>query len=228
MSTIAESPTASPASRNVNLRTFLAGGTATTALIAGAVIVFASLATYVAFNELSGGEEADSTATVPAQRLAGAPEAAAAGAGGAPAAVAATPAAPTAIAPAPAPPLASELLVAEGPPAGNPGDPDVIRTVDPRTSQGDAMPQTGALGGAVSGLEGTTGNLGLDAPLGDLTRPITGPLDETLNDTLNNVGGLLGNPDLGDQVTTGLSQTTGALLGPGGLTDQILGGLQGK
>jgi hypothetical protein len=223
MNTIAESPTASPPPRNVNLRTFLAGGTATTALIGAAIVLFASLATYVAFNGASGADEADSTATVPAAQPAGAPEAAAAGAGGAPAAVAAVPAAPTAIAPAPAPApaLATELLVAER--RGNGGDdPSVIRTTNSGTAEGMPAQQTGALGGTVNGLEGATGELGIDAPLGEAFRPITGPLDETLNDTLNNVGGLLGNPDLGDQVTQGLNQTTNALLGPGGLTDRLL------
>ncbi|MGH2954747.1 MAG: hypothetical protein ACRDK9_12185, partial [Solirubrobacterales bacterium] len=43
------------AARRVNLRVFLAGGTATAALIAGAVIVFIALATYVAFEGLPGG-----------------------------------------------------------------------------------------------------------------------------------------------------------------------------
>jgi hypothetical protein len=224
MSTIAESP-AAPAPRNVNLRTFLAGGTATTALIAGAIILFASLATYVAFDQLGGGEEADSTATVPAVEPAGAPEAAAAGAGGAGAAVAATPAADTAVAPAP-------VIVASTPQVPDPtrdggpsGDPDVVRTLDPPNSPtGTPAAQTGALGGTVTGLEGTAGELGITAPLGDLAKPISGPLDETINDTLNNVGGLLGNPDLGDQVARGVNETTAALLGPGGLADRLLNG----
>ena len=38
-----------------NLRAYLAGGTATTALIAAAILVFGSLAAYVAFNGLPVG-----------------------------------------------------------------------------------------------------------------------------------------------------------------------------
>jgi hypothetical protein len=225
MSTIAETPPAPTTVRAVNTRAFLAGGTATTALIAGAIILFASLATYVAFNASGGGEEADSTATVPAGRFAGAPEAAANSAGRAPADVAATPAAPTAVAPPPAPVVIASTQTV--PPSKRvPTETVGVTPADPppHVPAGTPAQQTGALGGTVGGLENATGNLGLDAPLGDLTRPITGPLDETLNDTLNNVGGLLGNPDLGDQVTSGLNQTTNALLGQGGLVDGLLNG----
>ena len=226
MSTIAH-PASTPASRNVTLRTFLAGGTATTALIACAIVLFASLATYVAFDQLGGGggEVADSTATVQAVQAAGAPEAAAAGAGDAAVAVAATPAAETAVAPAPVVVAAVPDPAAATAPADEPqGGPEVVH-VDPQGPAVDGpAAQSGALGGTVTGLEGAAGELGITAPLGDLARPVTDPLDETLNDTLNGVGGLLGNPELGDQVARGVNETTAALLGPGGLTDRLLGG----
>jgi hypothetical protein len=53
------------------------------------------------------------------------------------------------------------------------------------------------LGNTVSGVENTAGGLGLDLPLTDLTGPVTGPLDQTLNDILNQVAPSLGQPRLG-------------------------------
>jgi hypothetical protein len=44
------------------------------------------------------------------------------------------------------------------------------------------------LGGTVGALEETAGGLGIDAPLGDLTGPITDPLDRALNDVLDQRG----------------------------------------
>ena len=85
--------------RKLNLRAFLAGGTATAALIAAAVVVFGSLAAYVAFDGAPVRSDDPPAASV----TVGAPQAAAATLGRAPRVVAATPAAPTAIAPAPAP-----------------------------------------------------------------------------------------------------------------------------
>jgi hypothetical protein len=215
MNTSAESRTSPKQLRNGNLRGLLAGGTAGTALIAGAIVLFAALATYVAFNESGDSGETDSSATVSAGAVAGAPEAAAAAGGAAAAsAVAASPAAPTAIAPAPVTASAqgspgatdartglAEIPVIRGGPGSEPG----------------AGPAggSGTLGGSVNELDNATADLGLDLPLDDATRPITDPLDQTLNDTLNGVGGVLGNPDLGTQVTDGLNRTTNAILGPG-------------
>ena len=85
--------------RRLDLRAFAAGGTVTAALIAAAVIVFGSLAAYVAFNGAPVRSDAPPTDSV----TVGAPKAAAATLGRAPRVVAATPAARTAIAPAPAP-----------------------------------------------------------------------------------------------------------------------------
>ena len=64
MSTIAQ--TKPRPGRNFNLRAFLGGGTATTALIAAAVVVFSSLAAYVAFNgvPIGGSDEDSSSITV--------------------------------------------------------------------------------------------------------------------------------------------------------------------
>ena len=223
MSAITDSqPTAA---RHANLRALLAGGTATIALIAGAVIVFVALAAYVAFDGLPGGgdEEQGADTVFVGEPTAGAPEAAAAALGAAPAAVAAAPAAPTAVAPPPgAAPTGPATSTAPSPvasPGGNGGNgSSAVTTPSTPSSQGE-----GALGGPVSDLEDTTDSLGLDVPLQEVTDPITGPLDQNVNDALNNVGGLLGNPNLGNQVTQGLNNIGGKLLGPGGLTDQLLG-----
>ncbi len=92
-------------STNFNLRAYIAGGAATVALIAAGVIVFGSLAAYVAFNGLpvGGGDHAGSSVAVQANASAGAgaPANAAATFAATPAAVAATAAAATAVAPAP-------------------------------------------------------------------------------------------------------------------------------
>ena len=85
--------------RNFGLRAYLAGGTATSALIAGAAIVFLSLAAYVAFNGLGAGADTARKHDAVVIGSGGAPSAAAAAAaaaGRAAGAVAATPAARTA------------------------------------------------------------------------------------------------------------------------------------
>src|ERR687891_872878 len=97
-------PETRPRARNhFNLRAYLAGGAATTALIAAAILVFGSLAAYVAFNGLPVGGEEDGAGELVIDESLGAPEAAAATAAAAAAAgaVAATAAAPT---PVPLPP----------------------------------------------------------------------------------------------------------------------------
>ncbi len=227
MSTIAS--TQPPARRRFNLRAFLAGGTATAALIAAAVIVFGSLAAYVAFDgaPVRGDDPPTDTVTV------GAPHAAAATLGRAPRVVAATPAAPTAIAPAPAPTPAPAAAAAAGVVAGTPGaelapgttivapgtDPAVPSTtespvapttptapapVESDTSTGTGSSGSGTLGGAVDQIDQVTGG-GLG--LGEATDSVTGPLDNTVdqvNDTLNNVA-----PGLGDQVNDTLDGVLG-------------------
>jgi len=214
------------AARELNRRAFLAGGAATSAMIAGAVVVFASLAAYVAFNGLLGaGDDAGAESTVQV-RPAGAPQAAAAAAGGAPAAVAPAPAAPTPAAPAPAvaaTPGTGTTAAPEGALGGSGAPPTTVET-STGTPVSVAPPATptepGPIGGAVDDLDNAATNLGVDLPLNEATSGLTGPLDETLNDSLNGVGGLLGNHQLGNQVTGALN----GLLGQGGLTDQLLGG----
>ena len=201
-------------SRNANLRTYLAGGGATAALVAAAVTVFLGVAAFVGFNGIPFGADEGAGATV--NLAAGAPEAAALAAAPTAGAVAAAPTAPSAAA-------LAEILAALPPGAPIPGLPGITTTgtgtgtlppgvIDP-PDDGPA-PTPGALGNAVSGLEDTAAGLGLDLPLGDLTDGVTGPLDKTINDTLNNAGGGLGNPKLGNQVNGTLNETTNGLLNP--------------
>jgi hypothetical protein len=216
MSAIAETP-ASTASNGVNTRAFLAGGGATTALIAAAVIAFLSVAALVAFNGLPiGGGDANSGSVqvgeVPATG-ANAPELAAGALGGAAGAVAATPAAPTAVDPT--------LIPGFGGP-GVPGAPAILPGSGAPSVPGTGTAGSGALGGTVGGVEDTAGNLGLDVPLDDATSGLTGPLDQTVNDTVKNVGGALGNPNLGNQVGGAVDNVTDGLLGPKGAVDQLL------
>jgi hypothetical protein len=213
MSAIAETPSGT-ASNSVNTRAFLAGGGATTALIAAAVIAFLSVAALVAFNGLPiGGDDADAGSVqvgeVPATG-ANAPELAAAALGDALGAVAATPAASTAVDPTQIPGFAGS--------GGAPAVPGAPGTV-PGGSGAPRVPGTGStgsevLGGTVGGVDNTAGNLGLDLPLNDATNGLTGPLDQTLNDTLNNVGGAAGNPNLGNQVGGAVNNVTNGLPEP--------------
>lgn len=217
MSAIAETPS-STASNGVNTRAFLAGGGATTALIAAAVIAFLSVAALVAFNGLpigGGGADAGSVQVgeVPATG-ANAPELAAAALGDAPGAVAATPAASTAIDPTQIPGFAGS-----GGAPGVPGAPGTVLGGSGAPSvAGSGSSGSGVLGGTVGGVEDTAGNLGLDLPLNDATNELTGPLDQTLDD----VGGAAGNPNLGNQVGGAVDNVTNALPGPTGAVDQLV------
>jgi hypothetical protein len=219
MSAIAETP-ASTGSNGVNTRAFLAGGGATTALIAAAVIAFLSVAALVAFNGLPiGGGDADS-ATVQVGEVpttgANGPDAAAAAAAGAPGAVAATPAAATAVDPTLIPGFAGAGSGLNGAGTGT--------GTLPGGSGVPTVPGTGSgvLGGTVGGVEDTAGNAGLDVPLNDIAGGLTGPLDQGVNDTLNNVGGAVGNPNLGNQVGGAVNNVTNGVLGPKGAVDELL------
>ncbi len=211
--------------RNTNVRAYLAGGGATAALIAAAVVVFLGVAAFVGFKGMPFG--ADDTPGAPVNLAAGVPEAAATAAAPTADAVAADPATPSAAA-------IAEILAALPPGATFP-IPGISPTTPGFDGDGPNGPGVdtpgipgvpaapGTLGNTIDGIENTAGNLGLDLPLGDLTDGLTGPLDKTVNDAVNGVGGLLGDPKLGDKVTGSLNETTNGLLGQGGLTDSLLG-----
>jgi hypothetical protein len=208
-------------SRNGNLRAYLAGGGATAALVAGAVVVFLGVAAFVGFNGLPFGADESPAATV--NIAAGVPEAAAAAAAPTAGAVAEDPATPSAAAIdeilASLPPGASGTTIpglSETPGFGGNGPGG---TIPPGTTPPGTTP--GALGNTVGGLENTASDAGINLPLDDLTKGITQPVDKAVNDTLNGVGGALGDSQLGDKVTGAVNNTTNGLLGPGGLTDSL-------
>lgn len=201
-----------------SLRAYLAGGGATTALIAGAVVAFLAIAALVAFDGLPFADGDASGEVQIAEVPTGAPETAAVALGGAGAAgaVADAPATGSALAPAPGSALETGgpgSIGGSGSPIGDddapPADPE---SEDPTPAPDGGGGSQGPLGGTVDNLEQSAGNLGLDLPLNEVTGGLTRPLDRTLNRTLNDVGGLLGNPKLGDQVSSGVNGLTGGLL----------------
>ena len=212
------------APRNPNVRAYLAGGGAATALVAAAVVVFLGVAAFVGFNGLPFGADEAPDATV--NLAAGVPEAAATAAAPTADAVAVEPATPSPAAIAEilaSLPPGTTLAAAPGLPPGTPGV-NPTSHGGPGAPDGGGVPTTpGVLGTTVGGVENAAGNLGLDLPLTDVSKGLTGPLDKTIKDAGNGAGGLLGDKKLGDKLTGGLSNATGDLLGPGGLTDSLLG-----
>jgi hypothetical protein len=191
-----------------NLRAYLAGTGATGALIAGAVIAFLTVGALVAFDgSIFGGDDASGSVSLADQPGGTAPESAAAALGAGPGGVARTPA-------------GGAVLAAVFPGAG--GGAGSSGTGPGGTAPGTDGPGTppttppasggGALSGVVQDLDETTSGLGLP-PLSQTTGPLTDQLDNTVNDTLNNVGGLLGNPNLGDNVSNGVRDLSDGLLG---------------
>jgi len=206
-----------------NLREYVAGTGATGALIAGAVIAFLSVGALVAFDGLPlGGDDADGSLSLTDQAGSEAPEAAAIALGATPDAVAATPAGGTVVAAI----LPGGVRVGPGfvPGAGSGTGTGTGGGENPTTP---TTPGSGGSTGAVSGLvddvDETTSGLGLPS-LGDTTRPLTDEVDQALNDTLNNVGGAVGQPNLGNDVSDTLRGLTDGLIGREGLTEQLLGG----
>jgi hypothetical protein len=232
MNTIATEQPSSVANRtplrgkNFNLRAYFAGAATTAALIVAGVIIFGSLAAYVAFNgvPVGGGDGANDSVAV--QAAAAAPQSAAAALGAAPGAVAATPATATAIAPAPGT-VAGSAPGATGPGATSPtGTTPPIGTTPTGTAPTGTPPATttpgsdssgstssGPAGSAVQGLQDAAAGAGVDLPLTDATNGVTGPVDHTVQGTLNGAGVPLGNPQLGQQVGGGLTQITDQVLG---------------
>ena len=195
-------------SRNFNLRAYLAGAGATTALIAGAIVVFTSLATYVAFNGLpiGSGNENASQLTISASEVttprAGRLLARAASA------VAATAAAPTATAAG-----GANGTAGSGPGAGPGGGetqtptgvPPTGTTVDPTVSPNGTAP-TGGGSGPVSGAVGEVSNA-TGLPLSGPTSGVTQAADEALG----NLGQGLQDNHAGQSATNAVNGLTGSL-----------------
>ena len=191
-------------------KAYLAGTGATSALVAAAVVSFFALAGLFTVNGFPGGLSSTEGDTVLVAPGSDAPEAAAAAAAAAPGAVAATPAdrvvggaGVSAAGGAGAGESGGTLGGATAPGGGaTPGSgtaPDA--TVPTGSSPSAPAPapapgtstQQGPLSDTVSGVEGTTeGATGLDVPLTETTQPLTDQLDQTVQDTGDTVGGLLG------------------------------------
>lgn len=200
-----------------NLREYLAGTGATGALIAGAMIAFLAVGALVAFDGFPlGGGGADGSVSLAEGPGSQAPEAAAVALGATPGAVAARPAGGTVLAAI----LPGGIPVGPGVNGGGP-------TGTGPTGGGDAPGtptdpgSSGALSGLVEDVDETTGGL---PPLSPTTGPITDQLDHTVNDTLNNVGGALGQPNLGDNLNDTVRNLGNGLVGREGLTGSLLGG----
>jgi hypothetical protein len=171
-------------------RVYIAGTGATAALVAAVTVVLLSLAALVTFEGLPGGsgEPEDGSVFVGPG----------AGGGTARAAAAALAAAPGAVAAAPVP-------VGAGPGAGRGGDSPVVDGVaPPDTPDAPAVPSPpeggsdgvvpspgtshgGPIGGVVDDVDETAGGLGIDPGLGEATDPITGPVDQALDENLPGV-----------------------------------------
>jgi hypothetical protein len=201
--------------KSVNARAFAAGSGVTAALVAAAIVVFASVAVYVGFEGMpfGSGDSADSTVSLQS----GAPQAAALAAGVTADAVAADPADPT-------PAARAEILAAlppgatDGPGPGGPTDDPPITgggsgpgPVDPVDPVDPGTP--GPIQGTIGGVDDAAGGLGPDLPLSELTDPVTQPVDDVVGGTLNNVGNGVGAGNLGDNVNGTLNGVTGGLLG---------------
>jgi hypothetical protein len=185
-----------------NLRAYLAGTGATGALIGGAAVVFLSALAFVAFNGFSfpssGDESSISLSSQQPARIGQAPIAAANAVGPGAGAVAAT---PTAVG---------------GPSSSGPG----------ATAPGSGPGSTGETpnGGSSSGgpISGVVGDVDSATPrglpnVGDATDPVTGPVDDAVGNTLNQAGGAVGNPHLGDQVNDTVKGITDGVVGNNGL-----------
>lgn len=196
-----------------NLRAYLAGTGATGALIAGALVAFLTVGALVAFNGFPlGGDDADGSVSLADQPGGQAPESAAAALGATPGAVAATPAGGTVLAAI----LPGGIGIGPGGPIGGTGPGGGTGGGDNPTTPVDPGGGSGVVGGAVEDVDGSTGGLGLP-PLGPATSGVTDQADQALNNTLDNVGGAVGQPNLGNDVNDTVNGVTGGLLGNGGL-----------
>jgi hypothetical protein len=248
MSALAHTQSArSPSHLRAHLSAYLLGGGATTALSAGALVVFLSLATFVAFQGLPlGGSSDDAGAAYLGANATAAPTAAAAALGGAHAAVAKNPV------------PGSRAGGFGGGVSGRSGGGSSGNGASGRSGGGN--PSGGSSGsGSSGGLTGsgggstTLGGTGVSSPdvpsvptspsgsgptsgavqgvdnaagtnLSGPTSGVTGAVDGTATGAVNQVGGAAGDPDLGDQVGGAVSGATNQVLGGGGGTG---GGLLG-
>lgn len=222
MTTISETQAQGP--RATHLRAYLAGTGATGALIAGALIVFLSLATYVAFNGIPfGGNGGNTDTAFLSAQTSGTPAAAATALGAAPGAVAA--------APVPGAPIGAGGAGAGGgggagggaggpgpsggfPPGGGPGPGTTPPGGDPGPGPAPGPACTtcdspGIVGNTVNQIDNTAGTNLSGGPVGDAA----GTVDDKVTGTVNDVGGKVGQPGLGDKVTGDVNDTVNDVVG---------------
>jgi hypothetical protein len=224
MTTLSETQTPTP--RFGHLRAYLAGTGATGALVAGVIIVFLSLATFVAFKGMPFGGEGDNSGTRLVSVGESAPTAAAAALAAAPGAVAASPVPGAPIGAGAAGAVPGVTLVVGGgagggdgaglPGSGGPGD----GTVAPGTEvpppgeipgPGTEDPATpGAVGNVVNDVDRRLGTNLSGGPGGGVVDTV----DRTATGTVNDVGGRVGKPGLGNTVNDRVNGVVNGL--PGG------------
>jgi hypothetical protein len=225
---LASNGAASAAAGRPNLRAYLAGAGATTSLIAASFVAFLALATLVAFNGipfgLGGGDVDEVPVAQPAtggQSLDPAVVALLSGASGAEATQGGAAAGPGGGSPGAgdgASPRGGSDQTGDGVAGGGGSAPtgqapgSAGGGTGSGSSAGSAGGGSGALGGTVGSVEESTGSLGVDLPLQETTQGITEPADGTLNQTLNDAGGVADKPKLGDEVASGTNDLTGSLL----------------
>jgi hypothetical protein len=202
--------------RNFNLRAYLAGGGATVALIAAAVLVFASLGAYVAFEGLPVGngeddaaqvavEQSEPAAQVRSSRASGDTGADARGGGGAASGSSSSSgdtgdrgsaASSSDLTTAPAPASGGDSGSGGSSPAAQPVEPaSETNAAGPASNQGTGGPIAQPVTEAETALGDATG-----LPI-DLPDAVTAPLD----DTLDGVGNVLdGAGTLGEDLVGGL------------------------
>lgn len=83
----------------------------------------------------------------------------------------------------------------------------------PITGSSSSGISTGPVGNAVHGLDDVASGAGVDLPLSETTQGITDRVDQTVQDTRDGVGGVVGNPNLGQQVGGTVNNVTDGLLG---------------
>ena len=252
MSALANTQSArNPSHLRAHLSAYLLGGGATTALTAGALVVFLSLATFVAFNGVPvGGSGDDAGAAYLGANSTATPTAVSS-------AAAALRGAHAAVAKNPVP--GSRAGGFGGGVSGRSGGGSSGNGASGRSGGGNpsgGSSGSGSSGGGLTGSGGgstTLGGTGVSSPevpsvptspsgsgptsgavqgvdnaagtnLSGPTSGVTGAVDGTATGAVNQVGGAAGHPDLGDQVGGAVSGATNQVLGGGGGTG---GGLLG-
>jgi hypothetical protein len=191
-----------------HFRAYLAGTGATGSLIAGAVVVFISLAAYVAFHGMPfGGSGGSLGSAYVGSSASGPPETAAKALGAAPRSVASSP--------VPGAPAGAAGQLAAGP-GGAPGS-----AVAGISGSGSAPTATTSPSGTTTSpgtpsdpsggpITNTVNQVTQDATGGPAPSPITQTTQQAENaatSTLNDAGGAVGQPGLGDSVEQALNQT---------------------